>query len=300
MMYSEKSPILTDIIIAVERKYLHLLFVMSQIELMEIYQENGLYGLKNDCGEEVIAPQYRDFYPFSCGLACVRNVQYKFAYIDINNVSVVPFGKYVWVDPYFTCGYARVIQYSALDDKQYWGIINTMGLIVVPCEYDNVWTLNEKYLDNLKAVKNSKECRINLREVDKKIVLDGLKYIRTYSIDEFKAEFNISRIFVKVNLENNFISFYYGTNIGIVANDNCILNPVISIVCNSAGKVFCLLHNKSNIGKARICQAKHLAQNRHIDGCSRDYDSYDEYNKYIDESRLDAFEGDESNYWNID
>lgn len=33
---------------------------------------------------------------------------------------------------------------------------------------------------------------------------------------------------------------------------------------------------------------------------SRDYDSYNEYNDYVEESRLDAFEGDESNYWNIE
>lgn len=169
---------------------------MSQEELMEIYQENGLYGLKNDCGEVIISPQYREFYPFSCGLACVQNSKYQYGYINVQNIAVVPYGEFSWIDHSFTCGYARVIQYSAIEDRQYWGIINTMGLIVVPCEYDNIWTLNEKYLDNLKAVKNSKECRINLRKFDKKIVLDGLKYIRTYTIDEFKAEFNVSTIFV--------------------------------------------------------------------------------------------------------
>ena len=174
---------------------------------MEIYQENGLYGLKNDCGEVVISPQYREFYPFSCGLACVRNSSYQYAYISIFNKAVVPFGKYIWVDTHFTCGYARVIQYSVIEDKQYWGIINTMGFIVVPCEYDNIWTLNEEYLDNLKAFKDGKECRINLRNADKKIVLDGLKYIKTYTIDEFKTEFNASKIFVKVN-PNNVILFY--------------------------------------------------------------------------------------------
>lgn len=267
---------------------------------MEIYQENGLYGLKNDCGEVIIAPQYREFYPFSCGLACVQNIKYQYAYISQENQVIIPFGNYMWLDNMFTCGYARVIQYSAIEDKQYWGIINTMGLIVVPCEYDSIWTLNEKYLDNLKAVKNGKECKINLRKAEKYIVLDGLKYIRTYTIDEFKAEFNVSRIFVRVNTNNNVVSFYYGTNIGIVSNDNCMLNPSISIVCNSAGKVFCLLHHKNNVGKKRIRQAKYLAQTKHIQPYSRDYGTYNDYNDYLEESRLDAFEGDESNYWNID
>ena len=38
---------------------------------MEIYQENGLYGLKNDCGEVVITPQYREFYPFLMENKCL-------------------------------------------------------------------------------------------------------------------------------------------------------------------------------------------------------------------------------------
>lgn len=88
--------------------------------------------------------------------------------------------------------------------------------------------------------------------------------------------------------------------IGIVSNDNYLLDPVVSIVCNSAGKLFCLLHNRNNIGKMRVKYAVHIPQIKHIEGYSRDYDSYDDYNKYVEESRLDAFEGDESNYWNID
>ncbi len=94
---------------------------------MEIYQENGLYGLKNDCGEVIISPQYREFYPYSCGLACVRNDKYQYAYINIFNDIVVPFGKYVWVDPQFKGGYARV----KTADNKHWGVIDTTGNIAV-------------------------------------------------------------------------------------------------------------------------------------------------------------------------
>lgn len=267
---------------------------------MEIFQQNGLYGLKNDCGEVVISPQYREFYPFSCAVACVRDVDYHYAYIDCNNKPIVPFGKYMWIDPYFTCGYARVKGYSFLEEKEYWGIINTLGVLVVPLEYDNIWTINEQYIDNLKAYKNDIECRINLRKAEKYIVLCGLKYIKTYTIDEFKSEFNVNHVYVRKCLSNNLVFFHYGTNIGIVSNDNCMINPAISIVSNSAGKLFCLLHNKNNIGKTRIKQAKYLAQTKHIESYSRDYDSYNDYNDYLEELRLDAFDGDESNYWNID
>lgn len=107
---------------------------------MEIFQQNDLYGLKNDCGEVVISPQYREFYPFSCGLACVRNVQYQYAYIDINNVAVVPFGKYIWVDPQFKGGYARV----KTNDNKYWGLIDTTGRIAIVPNLDYIRPLTVK------------------------------------------------------------------------------------------------------------------------------------------------------------
>lgn len=84
-----------------------------------------------------------------------------------------------------------------------------------------------------------------------------------------------------------------------MSNDNYLLNPVISIVCNSAGKIFLLLHNRDNTGKMRVKQLIKTS-NKITPIYSRDYDSNNDYNKYIEESRLDAFEGDESNYWNID
>lgn len=265
-------------------------------DLMEIFQENGLYGLKN-CGNVIIVPQYIEFYPFSCGLACVRNTNYKYGYIDHNNRTVVPFGKYIWVDPYFISGYARVKEYSYFDDKEYWGIINTLGKLVVPLEYDNIWTINEQFIHNLKAYKNGKEYRINLRKAEKYIVLNGLKYIKTFTIEEFKEVFNVSRIFVRKKT-NNLVYFTYGTNIGIVSNDNFLQKPVISIVCNSAGKVFCLLHHQDNTGKLQIQKfIKSEEKSSYLSDC---YDSNEEYNDYAKESTLDAFEGDESNYWNID
>lgn len=109
---------------------------------MEIYQENGLYGLKNDCGEVVISPQYIEFHPFSCGLACVRNCNYQYAYIDIFNKPVVPFGKYIWVDPQFKGGYARI----KTSDNKYWGIIDTRGRITVIPNMDYIRPLEIKGL----------------------------------------------------------------------------------------------------------------------------------------------------------
>lgn len=248
---------------------------------MRIYQENDLYGLKSDCGDIIITPQYRDFYPFSCGLACVRNPQYQYAYIDTNNVAIIPFGKYIWVDPYFTCGYARVKGYSDVEKRELWGIINTLGMLIVPLHYDNIWTINEKYIDNLKAYKNGKECRINLRTGEKHLVLNGLRYIKTYTIDEFKAEFNVNSIFVRHNPHNHVVSFYYGTNIGIVSNDNPITDPVISVVCNSAGKIFCLLHHRKNINLQHVRIIKRSF--KPTDSYTENDVLYNDYDNYVDD-----------------
>lgn len=60
-----------------------------------IFQEDGLFGCKNPNGEVVIQPQYMEMYPFSCGLSLVRNTRYQYAYIDVTNRQVVPFGTYL-------------------------------------------------------------------------------------------------------------------------------------------------------------------------------------------------------------
>ena len=75
-----------------------------------IFQENGLFGVKNRIGEVVIQPQYLEMQPFNCGLSLVKNQQYEYGYIDITNRQAIPFGLYSWCDPQFTCGFARVIE----------------------------------------------------------------------------------------------------------------------------------------------------------------------------------------------
>jgi len=65
---------------------------------MEVFQENGLFGARNQNGIVIIPPQYIEMQPFCCGLSLVRNRQYQYAYIDILNRQIVPFGKYIWCD----------------------------------------------------------------------------------------------------------------------------------------------------------------------------------------------------------
>ena len=214
-----------------------------------IFQENGLFGAKNQRGEIIIQPQYMEMQPFSCGLSLVRNHQYQYAYIDINNKQVIPFGKYFWCDPQFTCGFARVI-----DGK--WGIIDTLGNVIVPFKYDKIWTLKEEYLFSIKAFINEKEERLNLHELATNTIFDCLTYICTYSVEAFKDLVNCNHIYVKEMPNTGQLYFTYGVNIGLVYLKAIPQEPVISIVANSSGKIFPLLMEKADIGKTTLPPTK--------------------------------------------
>lgn len=62
-----------------------------------IFENNGLYGLKTKEGELIVEPQYKEMQPFSCGLSQVRNDNYQYAYINVQNVQVVSFGRFNWL-----------------------------------------------------------------------------------------------------------------------------------------------------------------------------------------------------------
>lgn len=216
---------------------------MRKEQLLNIYEDNGLYGAKDQNGQIVITAQYTEMYQFSCGLSLVRNSQYQYAYIDYDNNIVIPFGVYSWCEPRFVCGYARVL-------KDKWGIINTRGDLVIPLKYDKIWALNEEYLCSIKAYVGEQETSINLLKLtSNNMLLDGLTYIATYSVNDFKELSNCSHVYIKKDIETNQLFFTYGTNIGAVAINSIPKEPMFSIVSNSNGKIFVLLTEKCDVGK---------------------------------------------------
>lgn len=291
-----------------------------------IFQEDGLFGAKNQIGDIIIPPQYMEMQPFSCGLSLVRNHQYQYAYIDIHNNLIVPFGKHSWLDPSFVCGFARVMDYDTSHENKVWGVIDTLGNCVIPIEYDKIWPLKEEYLFSVKAFKGEKEELINLHDIQNLNILDGLKYLHVYSVEEFKYLSNCKALYVKVNPKNNQVFFTYGANIGRVATEGIPVNPVVAIVINSNGKVFPLLMEKTDVGKTTFPTIKKVLRKktspvRHQHGTTfGDYeaeamndvdnwsDPYGDEKEYyggwsredVESGLADAFEGDESNYWNID
>lgn len=224
-----------------------------------IFQENGLFGVKNRIGKVVIQPQYLEMQPFNCGLSLVKNQQYEYGYIDITNRQAIPFGLYSWCDPQFTCGFARVIECVHHEKEKSllmagkWGIIDTLGNVIVPFKYDEIWALKEEYLFSVKAFINEKEEILNLHELATNVIFDGLTYIKIYSAEEFKDLTNCNRILVKQCQDTGILYFTYGANIGYVYLNSIPKEPVISLVVNSSGKIFPLLMEKSDILKVH-CQ----------------------------------------------
>lgn len=221
-----------------------------------IFQEMGLLGAKNSKGEVIIQPQYMEMQPFSCGLSLVRNHQYQYAYIDNTNRKVIPFGKYSWCDSQFICGFSRVVVNQYFENKNKWGIIDTQGNIIVPLKYDKIWALKEECLFSIKAFIGDKEEKLNLHQLANRVILDGLTYICTYSVEAFKELVNCKHLHVKKMQNTGQLYFTYGANIGLVCLEAIPKEPVISIVANSSGKIFPLLIEKSDIGKTTLPIAK--------------------------------------------
>lgn len=83
-------------------------------------------------------------------MSLVRNEKYQYAYINITEKQIVSFGTYIWCDPQFICGYARV----KLMDNIHWGVIDTLGKIAIYPNLDYILPLESfKIWGNNNAVK---------------------------------------------------------------------------------------------------------------------------------------------------
>ena len=250
-----------------------------------IFKKDGLFGTKDQEGVVVIEPQYIEMYPFKCGFSCVRDLKYHYSYVDIDNKPLFPFGSYDWIDPYFLYGLARV----KLLGK--WGIINTQGDLALPLEYDNIWSLKQDYIHRIKVVKKEKDKYLDVDDLIKENLLNGLVYHKTYNVKELKAVFGISSIKIKMNTHSGKLYFEAGTYLGEVAITKLPSEPVFSIVTNVNGKLFILLHEKQDTGKENF--PKFNTDTQKPITSKTDYDpgfDYEEYNQYVMDSLYDAYE----------
>lgn len=210
-----------------------------------IFQENGLFGAKNQTGDIIIEPQYIEMQPFSCGLSQVRNDKYQHAYINADNRQVVPFGLYAWCDPQFVCGVARVMRYVPNSEQKCWGIINQWGKVIISLSFDCIQPINTSKLHCVKAIQKGENSMINLLSL-------GIRSNRNSRLeDELAVKFPV------------------------------IYNPA-------------RVRHSLEIGKKPKAEKPHSIYTNEY---TFDYEApLSDWQELMD----DAFEGDASNYWNID
>lgn len=105
--------------------------IYEEIPEEEIYQENGLWGLKSPEGKVLLSPQFDEFYEFSIeGLAVVMKAE-KYGYVHRSGKIVIPLE---WDDAYdFEYSYLAIVQRNGL-----FGLINLSGQVAVEPEYEDI------------------------------------------------------------------------------------------------------------------------------------------------------------------
>ncbi|MDE6300976.1 MAG: WG repeat-containing protein [Muribaculaceae bacterium] len=113
---------------------------MQAQELFTFKDTNGLYGYKDNSGQQVIPPKYEDAWSFSDGLAAVM-LNGKWGYIDKKGELVIP-------TKYDSPGrFHEGLAIVKINGKR--GYIDNKGVFVIPPKYDEI----ESFQEGLAAVK---------------------------------------------------------------------------------------------------------------------------------------------------
>lgn len=77
---------------------------------------------------------------------------------------------------------------------------------------------------------------------------NNLKFIETFTVEQFKNENNVNQILIKQNPKNGKLFFTYGAKTGAVSANGIPEHPMISLVEGDNNEQFYLLHDepKSN------------------------------------------------------
>ena len=76
---------------------------------------------------------------------------------------------------------------------------------------------------------------------------NNLEFIETFTVEQFKARTNVSKLEVKQNPHTGKLFFTYGAKVGAVASKGIPTHPMVSYVSGIEGS-FYLLHEEGNGG----------------------------------------------------
>ena len=264
-----------------------------------------MLGIKKD-GKVFVEPQYLELGNFHEGIGVVRDTEFRYSYITENGVLVYPFGQLSWCEP-FRYGFARckvgdkfgvlAIQHMLTGGRN--GRETAIRKVVVP-EFDNIWYINPEYLDCLNATYKGTKTELNLLAMRGGRELEGLEYLETYEVEEFKKLCSVEKVYAKQSKVSGRLFMLFGSSWGEVATKGIPSKPKISIVVNSRNEIFPLLHEEDE----RFVSFSVVSYGDRIVRRERNYSYYVEhdmsYNDEWREMRGDAFEGDSDAYWNIE
>ena len=94
--------------------------------------EGFLYGYVNEEGDEQIPVEYEHLYNFENGITVAKK-DGEYGIIDMDNNVVIPFGL-----PYAEVRGLRNGRAAVKGHNGLWGVINTKGKLIVPCESDKI------------------------------------------------------------------------------------------------------------------------------------------------------------------
>ena len=106
------------------------------------------WGLIDVKGEVILEPKYISVKVSDTKkLLIVHDRELGYSVIDRQGNTIVPYGTYDLIDA-FTNGYARVKigrrTNGIINSGNKWGIINEIGEVVLPLEYDDIWSFEHK------------------------------------------------------------------------------------------------------------------------------------------------------------
>lgn len=139
------------------------------------------------------------------------------------------------------------------------------------------------------------------REAIQNFAFHDVKYLYTFSIEEFRNYFGLEEIRVDLHPSG---CLYFCSRInewGIYNCDGVPTNPVVSLATDSDGHLLLILHNNGDTPAVVFpFHGKKQEQDSSVKMVSRSERSWSERDRYLEESYMDAFEGDSDAYWNID
>jgi hypothetical protein len=130
---------------------------------------------------------------------------------------------------------SMMFQLSCMDKVEYDKLIDNISEEVF-----------DKYFESPISKTIQKESSITLFDIN------GIKYISTYTINQFLEKMEVSHIEIINDPETGELYFTFGSERGAVSSKGIPKNQIVSHVTNGSGESFWLLHEQADLGPSIV------------------------------------------------